>query len=194
VAKSYPSNKCIGSRDKTEGTSHEYVWKTYKEVAEILESLARGIHHLKLLSEVEDEGSICKIIVNLGWLAHEEIMLTSMSLWHLGGGMMCDTEELKVLTEIHTGFATKDDLDIILSKKECGNLPGITNIIISDSYSKEHEEKAAKLGIKFFLYKDILKIGREHPEIPLPGSKEDDIIGVYISSGTTGSDKVILYL
>lgn len=191
IGKAYPGYKCIGSRNVDPGSDHQYVWKTYSEVMEILESLARGLEFLKFLSNVDDGGKVYRIIANLGWLAFEETYLLSMAVWHVKGAMMCDSEELKYISEIHTGVTSKADLEVVLKKKENGLLPGITTIIITDSYPKEYNEKAEKLGIKLIPYNDVLKVGREHPEIPLPGPQENDLIGIYTTSGTTGNDKVI---
>lgn len=190
VAKEHPTNKCIGSRNLAEGANKEYVWKNYQEVAGILEDLARGMEHLKLLSDVVEEGRKRRVIVNLGWQLKEETMLLSIAVWHIGGCMMSDTEELREIPELKVGVVSREDIQMVCDKKANNYIPGITTLVVVNEFTQIDVEKAAGLKLTLLSYKDILKAGQMHKEIPLPGCKPDDLIGICPTSGTTGSDKV----
>ena len=51
-----PDELFLGSRDYSTDETGPYVWKTWKQVDELVENYARGMRKLDLLPEIENEG------------------------------------------------------------------------------------------------------------------------------------------
>ena len=56
-----PDSQYLGSRDPTQ-PGEPYVWKTWREVDEIVEDMAAGIAHLNLMPDVHAEGQNWKFM------------------------------------------------------------------------------------------------------------------------------------
>lgn len=52
-----PNEWWLGSRDYSQDETGPYVWKTWKEVDELVEDYARGMKELNLLPLIENEGT-----------------------------------------------------------------------------------------------------------------------------------------
>jgi len=54
--KRLPNEWWLGTRDFSKDPTGPYAWKTWKEVNEIMENYAKGMHKLNLLPIIENEG------------------------------------------------------------------------------------------------------------------------------------------
>ena len=65
----------------------------------------------------------------------------------------------------------------------------LENIVLFDQSTEEQKIEAKSAGLNLYDFKDIIEVGRGHPELVLTDPTPDSIYMFCYTSGTTGDPK-----
>lgn len=87
TCRTLPNNEFLGTRDKKQEGA-PYVWKTYRDVEQIADNLAKGYVALNLLDEVEGEGDTKMRFMGVYAKNREEWNTTYLAAMSLSGTLV----------------------------------------------------------------------------------------------------------
>lgn len=161
----------LGMEETPEGKKFmkfgEYQWMTYKDVANVTEPLARGMHGLKLATETEGDNRKWKFVGiwaknRWEWLAtHIANMYfnhTTIGFFDSMGAQSVDF--ILNQTELSTIFVAKEYVAKLVSMKRDGLAAQIQNLVSFDLFSAEDIKSCQDVGIKLHNFKDVVETGK----------------------------------
>eukprot|EP00826_Nyctotherus_ovalis_P050113 TRINITY_DN610_c0_g3_i2.p1 TRINITY_DN610_c0_g3~~TRINITY_DN610_c0_g3_i2.p1 ORF type:complete len:575 (-),score=138.99 TRINITY_DN610_c0_g3_i2:150-1874(-) len=153
---------------------------------------------LGLIAEQEYEGKKMRTIGmysknRLDWL------LTDIACWMTSTTNMAFFEALGEIGISHmaeqaqftTIFLSIEGLDKVLELYKKGRLPTVKNLVCFDEVTPEMRKRA---DLNFINFQDIVKAGKKETNVQLEDCKEDTIVTVCYTSGTTGVSKGAIIL
>nr|AAM28872.1 long chain acyl-CoA synthetase 5 [Arabidopsis thaliana] len=185
----YPNNRMLGRREISNGKAGKYVWKTYKEVYDIVIKLGNSLRSCGI-----KEGEKCGIygINCCEWIISMEACnahgLYCVPLYDtLGAGAV---EFIISHAEVSIAFVEEKKIPELF--KTCPNSTKYMKTVVSFGGVKpEQKEEAEKLGLVIHSWDEFLKLG-EGKQYELPIKKPSDICTIMYTSGTTGDPKGVM--
>ncbi|KFK31882.1 hypothetical protein AALP_AA6G171000 [Arabis alpina] len=185
----YPNNRMLGHREITNGKAGKYIWKTYKEVYDIVIKLGNSLRSCGI-----EEGGKCGIFgANCPeWIISMEACnahgLYCVPLYDtLGAGAV----EF-IISHAEVSIAFVDEKKIPELFKTCPNSTKYMKTVVSfGGVKSEQKEEAEKLGLVIHSWDEFLKLG-EGKQYDFPVKKKSDICTIMYTSGTTGDPKGVL--
>eukprot|EP00347_Sterkiella_histriomuscorum_P011206 403373341 len=196
--KTYPNNKFLGTRDESQ-PGRPYVWKTHREIYDIVDLFARGIHQLGLSPAKNFDGDIFRFI-GVHSRNREEWVVASIAGMRqgvtlvpffdsLGKGALSFVINQTLLTTL---CVEQKNLHFTLSLKKEDKIPSLEFIVVFEEPTSEQREEAQQVGIKLYSYREVIEAGSQHPEVILEEPKPDSIYMFCYTSGTTGDPKAAM--
>ncbi|KAH9719176.1 Long chain acyl-CoA synthetase 4 [Citrus sinensis] len=164
-----PNNRMLGQREIVDGKAGKYVWKTYKEVYDLVIKVVNAIR----TCGVEERGKCGIYGVNcpewiIGMEACNALGLHCVPLYDtLGAGAV----EFIIC---HSGVS----IAFVEEKK----IPEV---------KPEQREEIEKYGLAVYSWDEFLQLG-ENKQFDLPVKKKNDICTIMYTSGTTGDPKGVM--
>ncbi|GLU05962.1 hypothetical protein SLE2022_230340 [Rubroshorea leprosula] len=185
----YPNNPMLGRREIVDGKAGKYVWKTYKEVYDIVIKVGNSIRSCGV-----EEGGKCGIY---GANCPEWVMSMEACNAHglycvplydtLGAGAV---EFIICHAEVSLAFVEEKKIPELFK-----TFPNSTNylrtIVSFGKVRTEQKEEAEKYGLAMYSWDEFLQLG-ENKQFNLPVKKKSDICTIMYTSGTTGDPKGVL--
>nr|AAC33962.1 contains similarity to AMP-binding enzymes (Pfam: AMP-binding.hmm, score: 18.66, 25.90 and 43.55); most similar to acyl-CoA synthetases [Arabidopsis thaliana] len=211
----YPNNRMLGRREISNGKvtcylficfAGKYVWKTYKEVYDIVIKLGNSLRSCGI-----KEGEKCGIygINCCEWIISMEACnahgLYCVPLYDTLGInvptfiMFLDDSTLLsagavefIISHAEVSIAFVEEKKIPELFKTCPNSTKYMKTVVSFGGVKpEQKEEAEKLGLVIHSWDEFLKLG-EGKQYELPIKKPSDICTIMYTSGTTGDPKGVM--
>ncbi|KAL2902778.1 Long chain acyl-CoA synthetase 4 [Bienertia sinuspersici] len=184
-----PNNPMLGHREMVDGKAGEYVWRTYKEVYDVVIKLGNSIRHCGV-----GERGRCGIY---GANCEEWVMSMEACNAHgiycvplydtLGAGAV---EFIISHAEISIAFVEEKKIPELL--KAVQNTSKYLKTLVSfGKITSEQKEEVEKLGLKIYSWDDFLQLGGNE-QYELGKKDKSDICTIMYTSGTTGEPKGVL--
>jgi long-chain acyl-CoA synthetase len=211
----HPDRPFLGQREKTQkgfiglsggqSTLGPYVWRTWAEIDDCVESLSRvlikrnlcpliksdvdGTPDLKFIaifSENRPEWFITELAASADSVCIVPVAVQSQFLNEDRVGRILN------LTETATICVSRQTISIILDMKAKDKLRKLNNLIIFDEPDEIHITLATQVGLEIFSFKDLLSEGNKLLDYPKQEPHCDSIFYLGITSGTTGEPKAAM--
>ncbi|CAH2044536.1 unnamed protein product [Thlaspi arvense] len=185
AVETYPDNKYLGTRVRSDGTVGEYTWMTYAEAASARQAIGSGL----LLHFVEQGACVGIYFINRPeWLVVDHACaaysLISVPLYDTLGP---DAVKFAVNhASLQAIFCVPETLNTLLSF--LSEIPSIRLVVVVGGADEHLPSLPSGSGVKIVSYQKLLTQGRDslHPFLP---PKPDDIATICYTSGTTGTPK-----
>ena len=173
----------------------DYVWKTYSEIFELVEPLAKALTDKELYAAVEEDGERHRMIGiyaknSMEWLltdlAGAMSNITSVTLYDTLGAE--STEYIIDQCELKTVFLTRDKIKGLVDLVKAGKINTLKNFVLLDELTEEDEKLCADNDVKTHKIYDLIEEGKQI-EVKLPNPNRDSIYTICYTSGTTGDPK-----
>ncbi|OAY69152.1 Long chain acyl-CoA synthetase 4 [Ananas comosus] len=197
----YPNNRMLGQREIVDGKAGKYVWKSYKEVHEIVMKVGASIRSCGV-----EQGRRCGIYgANCPeWMISMQACnahgIYCVPLYDtLGAGavefILCHAEiQIAFVEEKKIGEMKQviPDPSILQMLKTFPNSTKFLKTIVSfGKVNTEQREVAEKHGLAFYSWDDFLQLGGSQ-QFDLPVKEKADICTIMYTSGTTGDPKGVM--
>lgn len=144
TARRFPNNDWLASRDKSQEGS-PYVWKSFRQVEEIVDNLAKGYVALNLLDEVDGENGQKMRFMGLYAKNREEWCLSHLASLSLSGTTVAfyDTlgpqavEFVLSQTKLNTISCAKNYLKSLTLLKTQGKAEHLKNLVVFEDQGEE---------------------------------------------------------
>eukprot|EP00347_Sterkiella_histriomuscorum_P022663 403337627 len=204
--KKFPNHKFLGTRNQDKQGA-PYEWKTYREIYEETEYLARGLRLMNLDAEI----------------VHVNDQTKKEELWRFMGIYVKNREEWAVMdlacmrscitivpffenlgdtgleyiinqTQLHTMTVETKGAQKLLDMIDQGKIPSLKNIILMDEVEDEFiVDVKAQLKVNIYRYRDIIEMSRTYQlKIWIQEPTADTIYMFCYTSGTTGEPKAAM--
>lgn len=188
-ADKYPGNSMLGHREISNGKPGKYVWRTYKEVHDIVLKVGNSIHSCGV-----EKGGRCGIY---GTNCPEWIMSMEACNAHgiycvplydtLGAGAV---EFIICHAEISIAFVEEKKIPEVL--KTFPNTTDYLRTLVSfGNVTPEQKQEVEKFGLAIYTWDEFLQLG-VNKQYELPIVKKTDICTIMYTSGTTGDPKGVM--
>ncbi|XP_046504659.1 long-chain-fatty-acid--CoA ligase 1 isoform X3 [Equus quagga] len=177
---------CLGSRKPNQ----PYEWLSYKQVAEMSESVGSALIQKGFKAGPETFVGIFAqnrpewVIIEQGCFAYS---LVVVPLYDTLG-----TEAITYIVnkvELSLVFVDKPDkANLLLEGVENKLTPGVKIIVLMDSFDVDLLERGKKCGVEILSFKTMEDLGRANRQKPKPPAPEDLAV-ICFTSGTTGNPK-----
>jgi long-chain acyl-CoA synthetase len=184
-----PENRMLGHREIVNGKAGKYVWKTYKQVYELVIKLGNAIRSCGV-----QQGSKCGIY---GINCPQWIMSMEACNAH---GICCvplyDTlganavEYILNHAEVEIAFVEQKKIPEVL-KTFPSTTKYLKTLVSFGNVTQEQRDEIEKYGLEIYSWDNFLQLG-ENAEFDLPVLKKSDISTIMYTSGTTGDPKGVM--
>lgn len=165
----------MGTRVKlADGSFGEYEWKSFKQVSEETDALAKGMTLLDLCPSIEgEEGGPQMRFTGIWSKNREEWHITELASMKCNSTVvgfydaMSDKAVDYIIKQCQftTIFGSAAYLAKVVNLKKQSMGTSITNVVLFDgSVSEEARAEATEQGLTVHMYQDVVKQGREHTE------------------------------
>ena len=173
----------------------DYIFKTYKEINQLVEPLSKSLFHKELYADVEEDGEHHRmigifarnstewIVTDLAWAWAN---ITSVTLYDTLGAE--STEYIIDQWELKTICLSRDKIKSLTNLKKAGKLNTLQNFIVLDKVTEEDEKLCEELEIKVYHFDTLIEEGKDIT-VKLPNPHRDSIYTICYTSGTTGDPK-----
>ncbi|XP_004244632.1 long chain acyl-CoA synthetase 4-like isoform X1 [Solanum lycopersicum] len=185
----YPNNRMLGHRKIVDGKPGKYVWKTYKEVYDIVIKVGNSIRNCGV-----EKGGKCGIFgANCAeWIISMEACnahgLYCVPLYDtLGAGAV---EFIISHAEVAIAFVEEKKVPELL--KTFPNAAKYLKTVVSfGEVTPQQKEEIEKFGVSLYSWDEFLQVGSKN-QYDLPLKEKTDICTIMYTSGTTGEPKGVM--
>ncbi|XP_049377868.1 long chain acyl-CoA synthetase 4-like [Solanum stenotomum] len=185
----YPNNRMLGHRKIVDGKPGKYVWKTYKEVYDIVIKVGNSIRNCGV-----EKGGKCGIFgANCAeWIISMEACnahgLYCVPLYDtLGAGAV---EFIISHAEVAIAFAEEKKVPELL--KTFPNAAKYLKTVVSfGEVTPQQKDEIEKFGVSLYSWDEFLQVGSKN-QYDLPLKEKNDICTIMYTSGTTGEPKGVM--
>lgn len=178
---SYADRPYLGVR-----TSTEYLWKTYAEIVRISHKLGLVLRTLSMerqdLLGIYAKNRYEWIVTDLACVCQS---LISVPIYEMA--QRDNMEQILNETKLKILFLSGPLIKNVIKFRSEGRISHLTTIILYDNVDEEDRKLASSLGLKVFLFNDI--INQEDIEGEDNPPQENDMHTICYTSGTTGKRK-----
>ena len=173
----------------------DYVFRTYAEINELVESFSKAITHKELYADVVEDGENHRMMGifarnSTEWvvsdLACASSNITTVTLYDTLG--IESTEYIINQWELKTICVNRDKIKSLANLKKAGKANTLQNFISFDEITEEDEKVCEELEIKLYTFEGLVKEGKDIT-VKLPSPHRDSIYTIWYTSGTTGDPK-----
>ncbi|XP_027774703.1 long chain acyl-CoA synthetase 4-like isoform X2 [Solanum pennellii] len=184
----YPNNRMLGHRKIVDGKPGKYVWKTYKEVYDIVIKVGNSIRNCGV-----EKGGKCGIFgANCAeWIISMEACnahgLYCVPLYDtLGAGAV---EFIISHAEVAIAFVEEKKVPELL--KTFPNAAKYLKTVVSfGEVTPQQKEEIEKFGVSLYSWDEFLQGSKNQYDLPL--KEKTDICTIMYTSGTTGEPKGVM--
>ncbi|KAL3360652.1 hypothetical protein AABB24_013873 [Solanum stoloniferum] len=185
----YPNNRMLGHRKIVDGKPGKYVWKTYKEVYDIVIKVGNSIRNCGV-----EKGGKCGIFgANCTeWIISMEACnahgLYCVPLYDtLGAGAV---EFIISHAEVAIAFVEEKKVPELL--KTFPNAAKYLKTVVSfGEVTPQQKDEIEKFGVSLYSWDEFLQVGSKN-QYDLPLKEKSDICTIMYTSGTTGEPKGVM--
>ncbi|KAK6781756.1 hypothetical protein RDI58_019552 [Solanum bulbocastanum] len=185
----YPNNRMLGHRKIVDGKPGKYVWKTYKEVYDIVIKVGNSIRNCGV-----EKGGKCGIFgANCTeWIISMEACnahgLYCVPLYDtLGAGAV---EFIISHAEVAIAFVEEKKVPELL--KTFPNAAKYLKTVVSfGEVTPQQKDEIEKFGVSLYSWDEFLQVGSKN-QYDLPLKEKNDICTIMYTSGTTGEPKGVM--
>ncbi|KAH0646512.1 hypothetical protein KY284_034396 [Solanum tuberosum] len=185
----YPNNRMLGHRKIVDGKPGKYVWKTYKEVYDIVIKVGNSIRNCGV-----EKGGKCGIFgANCAeWIISMEACnahgLYCVPLYDtLGAGAV---EFIISHAEVAIAFVEEKKVPELL--KTFPNAAKYLKTVVSfGEVTPQQKDEIEKFGVSLYSWDEFLQVGSKN-QYDLPLKEKNDICTIMYTSGTTGEPKGVM--
>ncbi|KAK4729369.1 hypothetical protein R3W88_022357 [Solanum pinnatisectum] len=185
----YPNNQMLGHRKIVDGKPGKYVWKTYKEVYDIVIKVGNSIRNCGV-----EKGGKCGIFgANCTeWIISMEACnahgLYCVPLYDtLGAGAV---EFIISHAEVAIAFVEEKKVPELL--KTFPNAAKYLKTVVSfGEVTPQQKDEIGKFGVSLYSWDEFLQVGSKN-QYDLPLKEKKDICTIMYTSGTTGEPKGVM--
>eukprot|EP00347_Sterkiella_histriomuscorum_P023487 403334458 len=193
--KKFPNHKFLGTRDASQ-PGRPYVWKSHRDIYDIVDLFARGMRHLNLSPAKDFDGDHYRFI-GIHSRNREEWVVVSLAGMRQGVTVVPFFDSLGKnglsfvinQTQLTTICVELKNLQHTLTLKKDDQIPSLKHIVVFENPSQEQNDEAHQLGLQLLSYSEVIEAGKQHPEVILEEPKPDSIYMFCYTSGTTGDPK-----
>ncbi|KAJ7945044.1 Long chain acyl-CoA synthetase [Quillaja saponaria] len=185
----YPGNPMLGRREFVNGKAGKYVWRSYKEVYDLVMKVGNSIRSCGF-----GEGVRCGIYgANCAeWIISMEACnahgLYCVPLYDtLGAGAI---EFIISHAEISITFVEEKKIPELL-KTFPSAAKHLKTLVSFGKVTPEQREEVQKFGLAIYSWDEFLQVGQDQ-KFDLPMKKKSDICTIMYTSGTTGDPKGVM--